>query len=93
MNSTQISEWIAYNELEPIDSEWRADYRVAYLISMIANMVTYDPKKNSKWIRPEDVMLQWDQDENQVQERQSIEEQKKVMQMFISAFGKQKKKK
>ena len=37
LTSSQVSEWMVYNRLDPI-GEWRADYRIAVLCSTIANI-------------------------------------------------------
>lgn len=61
MSSREFSEWMAFFSLQPY-GEWREDYRMAVLASLIAN-ANSDPKKGRRY-RPEDFMPKFgEQDE------------------------------
>jgi hypothetical protein len=70
ITSEQFSEWEAYDRLDPI-GKWREDFRLAYLCSMVTNLViSVHGKKGTKMTSPIDFMLDWDmtkiQEENKV---------------------------
>jgi hypothetical protein len=48
LNARQIAEWIAYDQLEPIDPEGRADWRAAMLAATVANYSGRAGKKGRK---------------------------------------------
>jgi len=83
LTSFQISEWEAYDRVDPI-GEWRADFRHAQLRSMITNITrTLYPKKGEepKMTVPLDFMPDWigsDKEETELT-GQSIAEQKRVL--------------
>lgn len=52
-----IVEWETYNDLEPFD-EWRADFRAATIVAMLAN-IHRDTKKRSEPYSPYDFMPYW----------------------------------
>ncbi len=52
MSSRELAEWRAYDRLEPI-GEPRADFRMAVLTSLIAN-VNRDPEKAKEPFEPSD---------------------------------------
>jgi hypothetical protein len=39
LTSEQLSEWQAYNKINPIDTSWRKELQMAQLISLIHNVV------------------------------------------------------
>lgn len=77
LTSEQLTEWQAYDRLEPI-GQWRDDYRIAYLISAIASMV------GGSAINPIDIMenMQYWNIKKKVQvsgKKQSVEEMKSIL--------------
>ena len=93
LNSEQISEWQAYDQLEPI-GEWRADYRIGILcslISQIAIAVFGKKESGSSNISPIDFMPDWagDFEESKMLKGRSIasspEEIKALFSVFASA--------
>ena len=80
LNSYQLSEWEAYDRLDPI-GKWRDDFRGAKLEALIINIVqALFPKKGTKakTFNPIDFMPNWSGEEKKP-EKQSIEEMKKVL--------------
>lgn len=80
LTSNQISEWEAYDKLDPI-GEWREDYRMAVLDSLIVNIVSrlYAKKGHTpKEITPTEFMPNWS-GEKKIAKRQSIEDMKTVL--------------
>jgi hypothetical protein len=61
MSSREFAEWTAFFQLQPY-GEWRADYRMACLMALIAN-VNRDPK-SSRAYEPQEFMPQFDAAEN-----------------------------
>jgi streptomycin 6-kinase len=78
MTASQILEWQAYNELEPI-GKGRDDYRTALLCSLIANIFK---DKNSKPAKLTDFLLQWDKPIKR-KKWQTVEEAKNLLQLFF----------
>ena len=92
MTSEQISEWKAYEALEPF-GEWRDDYRIAQLCTLILN-ITQSIWGGQKRVRfkIEDFMLQYQLDniEKEVEnvEKQSVEEMRQVLLGIAGQFKK-----
>jgi len=62
LNSRQLSEWEAYDRLDPI-GEWRDDLRFAQLMSLLTNIVTRIFAKKGQSVKdstPADFMPDWD---------------------------------
>ena len=60
MTALQLAEWEAYDKLEPI-GEWRADFRVSFLASLLTNLVIQTMgKKGAKLTKIEDFIFDWD---------------------------------
>lgn len=80
LTSKQLSEWEAYDRLDPIGS-WREDFRMAYLSSLITNLtISVHGKKGAKTTTPMEFMPEWDR-EGVIHEpkKQSVEEMKAIM--------------
>lgn len=80
LNSADISEWMAYDSLEPI-GKWRDDYRTALLASVITNLFisTYG-KKGTRHTEIKDFLLNWDIEDVITKPAQSMEEMKVILQ-------------
>jgi hypothetical protein len=90
LTSSQLSEWEAYDRLDPIGS-WREDYRLAYITSVITNIATsVHGEKNAKYSNPMDFMLNWDMEDNKEvePEKQSTEQQKEWLLNFATRQNK-----
>ena len=77
----QISEWEAYDRLDPI-GEWRADFRIAQLRATIVNIAKeLYPEKGVKpvLVTPLEMMPDWDGTEEKEVVQQSVEEQKRIL--------------
>jgi hypothetical protein len=82
LTSKQISEWEAVDRIDPI-GEWRNDFRIAKLESLITNIVQQLYAKKGvtpKLTTPLDFMVDWS-GEAKVQEpkKQSVEEMKQLL--------------
>lgn len=79
LTSAQLSEWEAYDKLDPIGT-WRDDYRMAYLASMITNLViSIHGKKGAKHTVPLDYMPKWDAEKESIVRKQTPEEMKELL--------------
>jgi hypothetical protein len=79
LTSKQFAEWIAYGKIEPFD-ERRADYRIANLMALTAN-VHRDPKKRRRPFTSADFMPKFG-DEGQPAWQRLLEKVKHVNQIF-----------
>ena len=87
MSSWQISEWEAYDKIDPIGT-WREDFRMAYLSSLITNLViSVHGKKGAKTTTPIDFMPDWT-GEGKEPKKQSTEEMKQILLGIASAQNK-----
>ena len=90
LSSAQLSEWEAYDKIDPIGS-WRDDYRMAVLDSLIINIVSklYAKKGHTpKEVLPTDFMPNWT-GEKRIERKQSVADMKSVL-MNIAKAAKQK---
>lgn len=81
LTSKQISEWEAYDRIDPIGS-WRDDFRIAALESLITNIVQQlYAKKGSTPVTttPLDFMVDWTGDKVKEPKKQSVEDMKKIL--------------
>ena len=79
LTSKQLSEWEAYDRLDPIGN-WRDDFRLAYLSSLLTNLtISVHGKKGAQSTNPMDFMLDWDLSKVKEPKRQSVEEMKAVL--------------
>jgi hypothetical protein len=79
LTSEQLSEWEAYDTMDPI-GEWRDDFRMAFLASLIVNSArAIHGKKGTKMSTPADFMPKWDKDAVKEVKTQSAEEMKQIL--------------
>lgn len=80
LTSRQLSEWEAYNELDPIGS-WRDDFRISYLIMMIVNIaLATNGKEGAKPKKIDDFLLIWDEElRENIKKSQTIDQMKEVL--------------
>lgn len=92
LTSQQITEWLAYNEIEPI-GDWVHELRFARLMALITNIFTkiFGKKGNTKQAKPNDFMPPWYQDIEKPKQ-QSLEEQKNILYMLAGLKDKKSKK-
>jgi uncharacterized membrane protein len=91
LTSKQLSEWQAYDRLEPIDNQQRSDLRMGILASLIANLAAniYSKKnKKPKKFKPEDFMPKWNTS-GRAKKQQSVEEMKSILMAFTKQGNKQ----
>lgn len=75
LTSKQISEWEAYDRLDPIGT-WRDDFRLAYLSSLVTNIaIRTQGKEGTKLTVPTDFMLEWGKEKEEIVQ-QSMEDMK-----------------
>lgn len=84
MGSREFTEWMAFFQLQPY-GEWRADFRTASLMALIAN-VNRDPNK-SKEFSPQDFMPDFDKALDERQAQEAIPEHERVWNKVKAAFG------
>ncbi|MFP4046752.1 MAG: DUF4035 domain-containing protein [Bacteroidales bacterium] len=94
LTSEQISEWQAYDQLDPM-GEVREDIRHSRLLSLIANLFKARfGKKSTKMSKPLDFMPQWyEEPEYQVVDENSVDQAKSLFKSIATVFGKKNKKK
>jgi len=81
LTSAQLSEWEAYDRLDPVGS-WRSDFMVAKLMSLIENIArTLYGGEGVKMTTPKDYMPEWGMKPEKTagKEKQSMEEMKQIM--------------
>ncbi len=85
-------EWEAYDRLDPI-GEWRADFRMAKIISENVNVaLSKTGKKNIKLTAPGDYMPDWDFTAPKPPPKtQSVEEMKEIILSMASSLKDNKK--
>jgi hypothetical protein len=101
LTSTQLSEWEAYDHLDPVGS-WREDYRMAVIVASFTNIVNklYCAEgKEPTVVVPLDFMPKWDlkaqeEEEEEVKaEVQDVSDMKSLLMAFASAQNKKEEKK
>lgn len=75
---------MAFFQLQPY-GEWRADFRAASLMALIAN-VNRDPK-NSKEFTPQDFMPDFEKALDERQTQEEVPEHERVWNKVRTAFG------
>ena len=91
LSSTQISEWQAYDRLDPIGT-WREDFRMAYLSMIITNLVrAIHGKEETKIAIPLDFMPDWGKGEEEVKETGQTQEDMKKIMMAVARVSKKRK--
>lgn len=100
MTSAQLSEWEAYDRLEPI-GEGRADFRMAYTVSAITNIArAIWGKKGSVMSSPDDFMPKWGEEAEEQEttvrslgvhgwvekRKQTVDEMKQIVYSIAGAF-------
>lgn len=85
LTSRQVTEWLAFNELEPI-GDWRADYRTAMLISVMVNIAraVWGSSGKREMTSPLDFLPDWSGEERSTRPTtqrpaQTVEEMKEVL--------------
>lgn len=93
LTSEQLSEWEAYDRLDPIGG-WREDFRWAHALSTITNLaISIHSKKGTKYTTISDFMLEWDIEKQTMEPpQQSIEDMKAVLFAIAKTQGVRKKK-
>ena len=85
MTSEQITEWLAYDRLDPIGT-WRDDFRSAQICSVIDNIAKsmWSKEGEAKYSTPRDFIPDWGQSEQIRKESeqeavQTVDEMKSIM--------------
>lgn len=88
LSSRQISEWEAYDKIDPIGT-WREDFRTAELVSLIVNIVSklyakegHTPKETT----PLDFMPDWLGEKEK--QGQSVDQMKEILMGFAKEQNK-----
>ena len=90
LTSEQVTEWKAYDRLEPI-GEMRGDLRMAILASLIANIANSFATKGKpiRTYTPADFMPKWE--EEITKPAQSVEEMKRILESLSGVRKKRRK--
>jgi hypothetical protein len=79
ITSRELSEWEAYDRLDPIGS-WREDFRMAYLSSLITNLtISVHGKKGAKHTEVVDFMPDWSGEKANEPKKQTVEQMKEML--------------
>lgn len=79
LSSFQISEWEAFDRLDPIGS-WREDFRMAFTAATATNLaIAVNGKKGAKRFAPIDFMPKWDSEGVAEIKQQTTEEMKDIL--------------
>jgi hypothetical protein len=79
LTSVQISEWEAYDRLDPIGT-WRDDFRMANLVTTMTNLtISVHGRKGTKMVTPINFMPEWDVNKVKEVKIQSVEEMKEIL--------------
>lgn len=84
ISSRELTEWLAYNEIEPI-GEGRADLRAGIIASTMAE-IHRDPKKRQKPFEAAEFMPDFDR-AGAADDEQTPEQQLTIVEMINMAFG------
>ena len=95
LTSAQLSEWEAYDVLDPV-GKWRDDYHAAFIVSEITNIVSdLHGEKGTKRTTPLDYMPKWNEEdvkkkgkEKQEVKKQSVGEMREFMLAMAEAHNK-----
>lgn len=92
LTSAQLSEWIAYHDLDPI-GEWRDDFRFAKLEARLVNITReiYQQKgKPPEMILPIDLMPDWTNDkvQKQVIKKQTVDQHRDILMSLVKSQNK-----
>ena len=90
LTSRQISEWEAYDKIDPIGT-WRDDFRLAKIESLITNIVQqlYAKKGHTpKLTNPLDFMIDWAGERKPVVKQQSVEAMKQALRSIANSQNK-----
>jgi len=91
LTSSQVTEWLAYDELDPV-GKWRDELMIASLESLIVNIVRqlYPPKgRKPEFTSPNEFMIKWGEIADQKPEPkvQSPEEMAQALRGLAAVMG------
>jgi hypothetical protein len=95
LNSYQLSEWEAYDRLDPIGS-WRDDFRISYIASLLTNLtIRVHGKRGAQLTEVKDFLFDWSGDFKRAElaKKQSPEEMKATLMTMFGGNIKQGKRK
>ena len=78
LTSKQLSEWEAYDRLDPIGT-WRDDFRMSFMASLLTNLtIKVNGGKGAALTDVKDFLLDWSGD-LKIGKQQSVEEMKVIL--------------
>jgi hypothetical protein len=90
LTSAQISEWEAYDRIDPIGT-WREDYRMAFLSSVISNLaISINAPAGTEKTSPLDFMPNWSGEE--IEKEIIVQSPEEILSHFTGLAGLHKKK-
>lgn len=84
MSSREFTEWMSFFQLQPY-GEWRADFRTASLMALIAN-VNRDPNKDKEFT-PQDFMPNFEKALEEREAQEEIPAHERLWNKVKTAFG------
>ena len=79
LTAKQIIEWEVYLSIDPIN-ERKQDFRMAYMASLITNLVIRSMgKQGAKLTNVKDFLIEWDQEEANKPKVQSVQSMKEIL--------------
>jgi hypothetical protein len=90
LTEKQIYEWVAYDSIEPIATSVRFEFMISRLCAVVVNCLR-SHKGSSKPVKSIDFMPKWEEGVfKKPMRKQTVEEQKNILQSIASIFGKKK---
>lgn len=84
--ATQLLEWMHYDAIDPF-GQWRADYRAAEIVTMLAN-INRDGKKKPQPYKTSDFLVQFGEPiEGEKKKKQTWQEQKNIGRLIAFAHS------
>ena len=90
ITAQQLIEWMQYDIIEPF-GEWRADWRSAEIVTMLAN-VNRDSKKKKEPYKTTDFLTKFGEPvEEERKPKQTVKQQVAIAKLIAAAFNTKKK--
>jgi len=83
----QILEWEAYDRMDPIGN-WREDFRMAYLATVITNLAIKLHTKSGKLTTLTDFLPVWDQGDKSSKSTQTADQMKNILMGIANSVNK-----
>ncbi len=85
ISAEQFLEWMHYDAIDPF-GEWRADYRAAEIVTMIAN-VNRDKKRRPTPFKTPDFLVRFGEPTKKDKPKQTWQDQLAIAKLFVAAHN------